>query len=132
MIQLLALAYFLSGQPSTPAVRQLSESVLKNCRREFHKLAILIAFKESSFDPNTRTEQGDIGIMQINNIHNLSEKDRLNISSSVKFACSLLDKHYKHRHNDKMWFGRYHSKTKSLKIKYYKSIWKLYTKGHYE
>lgn len=132
LIILLAHAFFLSGQATTPAVRQLAESTIKNCRPEFHTLVMTIAFKESSFRSGVSNITSDVGIMQINAIHGHTFAERLDINFSVKEACKLLDTHYKFRHNDKMWFARYHSKTKSLKKEYYESIWKLLSRGHYE
>jgi hypothetical protein len=70
----------------------------------------------------------DIGPFQINSIHwNTTCKayDLTTDKGNTRCAAKLLAKHKKHKTRDPMWAARYHSRTPSLKLKYYKKITKV-------
>lgn len=125
LLQITALMFFVSGSVN----QELAEAIHDHCREEVREVATLIAFKESSYKFNMCTENGDCGLWQINDVHDISAADRLDVDASTRFACALLEDHFEYKDEDRMWFARYHSKTPSLKEAYYKQIWELAAHG---
>lgn len=93
---------------------------------------IIIARVESNFVPNAirvnKNNTIDYGMFQVNSIHwttTCLEHDVFSIKGNAMCAAKLLFKiKKKHSRTDKLWLGRYHSKTPSLKLKYYNLLLK--------
>ena len=129
MIKLLALMYFLTGAKTDIHI-DVAQTVLDNCRPETQRIAVLIAFKESSLHINecrSNTDgSNDCGIFQINSVHGASINDRLDIEKAGAWACRRLNRLYENAPHDKAWFAEYHSTTTDKKEAYYKAVWGVY------
>lgn len=93
-----------------------------------HKL-IRIAYVESKFkqDAIRHNKNGtiDVGFFQINSIHFNTTCKYLNLytfEGNLECAAVLVAFHKKYQDSDAMWAARFHSKTPSLKAKYYKKL----------
>ena len=67
----------------------------------------------------------DVGVFQINSIHwagTCAGYDVLTPRGNALCAGKLLKKHMRHQGADPLWPARYHSKTPSLKKKYWKKL----------
>lgn len=132
MIKLLALMYFLTGVKADIHL-DIAQTIKDNCRPETQRVAVLIAFKESSLRinecRNNSDDSNDCGIFQINSIHGISTSSRLDIEKSGAWACRRLNHLYEKAAYDKAWFAEYHSTTKDKKEAYYKAVWSVYEKG---
>ena len=87
---------------------------------------VRIAYVESRFNENAirhnRNGTTDIGIFQINTVHISRTCKEYNIGTlygNTYCAAKLLAIHKKHKYKDSKWHARFHSKTPSLKHKYY-------------
>lgn len=88
-----------------------------------------IAYIESRFKTKAvninKNGTVDVGLFQINTIHWNTTCKGLNIfttKGNAFCAAKLLKRAKRYKENDEYWLGRYHSKTPSLKRKYYKLI----------
>lgn len=128
LVGILAVMAALTGV-KTDRHKPIAEAIYNNCQPKHHLLITVIAFKESSYRRGIFRENSngtyDGGVFQINSIHGLKSKDKMNLNKSAHYACKLLERHEQHAATDKAWFARYHSATPSLKQKYYLEIWVL-------
>jgi hypothetical protein len=90
---------------------------------------IRIAYVESNFNQDAirHNKNGtvDVGFFQINTVHATTTCKYLDLYSfegSLECAAILVAFHKRYSDADPMWLARYHSKTKSLKAKYYKKL----------
>jgi hypothetical protein len=90
---------------------------------------------ESSGGKNASTQKNrngtiDVGPMQVNSVHAAGLCRGLKLltqTGNVECAARLLKKHEKHALTDPMWVARYHSRTPSIKAKYYRKLQRAQT-----
>lgn len=94
------------------------------------KKMLKIAFVESSLNVNVKPRYNkngtqDIGVFQINTIHWNNKCKKYNLESvqgNALCAAKLINMHSRFKQRDKQWLARYHSKTPSIKHRYYKKL----------
>lgn len=90
---------------------------------------VSIAYIESKFDPNAirvnKNQTIDYGMFQINSVHWTTTclgLDIFQLQGNAECAARILSSFKHFEIDDPHWIGRYHSKTPSLKKKYFKLV----------
>lgn len=111
---------------------ELDDTII-NVSKEFKLNPIFlykIAIVESSLNVSVRPQYNkngtvDIGVFQINSIHQRNKCKKYNIEilrGNARCAATLIKMHKKKSLVDKYWLARYHSKTKRHKMRYWKHL----------
>lgn len=90
---------------------------------------VRIAYVESRYKTdairNNTNGTVDVGMFQVNSVHwstTCKGIDVLTLQGNAYCAAKILAKHAKHAETDANWLGRYHSKTKALKLQYVEKL----------
>lgn len=127
LVLLAKISHAQKVQVDFETIRTINEiAKTENIKVEY---LLRIAFVESRFkiDAINVNKNGtiDLGLFQINTIHwNTTCKnfDVFTVKGNTRCATKLIKIALKHKGKDAHWLGRYHSKTPSLKRKYYNLI----------
>ncbi len=127
----------LAPETTLSKAKKISKTIKKAATTNGVKaeLFVVILDIESGFKDWPVNATGDISIAQVNyRIWNkefkrlkLPKLDKTRLKKDHVYAINILGSILKilkkrYEHKDKMWYARYHSKTKKLKIKYNKMI----------
>ena len=123
------------GLPNQAMAKTPSIKVLALIRKVAHKhhldtqSLLAIASVESNFDQGARrlnkNHTVDVGMFQVNSVHwdtTCKGLDVLKLRGNLECAARIIEGHQGHAASDKAWLGRYHSKTPSKKLAYYKLL----------
>lgn len=95
-----------------------------------------VAYVESKLDADAfrvnKNATYDIGVFQINSIHwhtTCKEFNVFNTRGNTECAAKIIRGHRRHKDKDPYWLGRYHSKTPSRKMQYYRKLQKVSVEG---
>ena len=130
ILLIVLIAFKVDARDAKPSMKQLEviQSVSKKYNVKMSHL-LKIAYVESRFkqDAVRVNTNGtiDVGMFQINSIHfdtTCKGLDVLKLQGNAECAAKILKSHSKHSSKDAQWIARYHSKTPSLKAKYYQKL----------